>query len=190
MVSAIWTRPRLPVLLSNQAKLEAKLESNPAFSHTTLQPPTAWLAMTVSRPAPTSTRSPEFQAWRCRERPPPHRHPQGGRCRHLDRRVPFGYTDLSQRSSRRDPPLLQVSLRRRGHAWHMDDEVLAAASALRATSPGGAALVLGGGFCGLAYATQLEPRASRRLDPLRDHSPHATNAPDPDRSATHTLAWP
>ena len=44
-------------------------------------------------------------------------------------------------------------------SWHMDDEVLAAASALRAGSPGGgAALVLGGGFCGLACAYELACR--------------------------------
>ena len=49
-------------------------------------------------------------------------------------------------------------------SWHMVDEVLAAASALRAASPSGAAgsaLVLGGGFCGLAYATRLELASPR-----------------------------
>ena len=193
---ATWCRqfgPRLPVLLSNQAKLEAKLESNPAFSHTTLQPPTAWLAclvgnagfetctnfyqiprissVEVSRAAPSS---PAPSRWALPS-------PRSASFLRL-------YGCVSCRRPVGILPLQVFSFRRRGHAWHMDDEVLAAASALRATSPGGAALVLGGGFCGLAYATQLEPRASRRLDPLRDQSPHATNAPDPDRSATHTLA--
>ena len=39
-----------------------------------------------------------------------------------------------------------------------DDEVLAAASALRAVSPGSVGLVLGGGFCGLACAYELTCR--------------------------------
>ena len=90
MVSAIWT----PTACAAEQPGEARGKAREQPRLLTYHSPTSYCLVGndgVARPAPTSTLPDpqEFQAWRCRERPPPHRPPQGGRCRHLDRRVPF-----------------------------------------------------------------------------------------------------